>query len=147
MKKVRKTGGTDCPCCGQFAKEYRRKLNSEIAYGLVRLHRLTMLSSETGFHVSAIMNGYGSKTGGGDFAKAALWGLIEPVSNTDETKRTSGMWRLTYTGVCFVRGEMQVPSHVFIYDGKVQGFDTEANVSIRQALHSRFNYAELMADK
>ena len=151
MKKIKNTGGLNCPCCGQFAKVYKRKLNSEMAFGLISLHGLAM--QEAGkyerysryFHVAAIMDGYGSKLVGGDFAKAAYWGLIEPMANEDGAKRTSGMWRLTGKGVAFARGFCAMPSHVFVYDGEPQGFSIEL-VKIRQALHSRFDYAELMAE-
>ena len=174
MEKIKRTGGLDCPCCGQFAKIYKRKLNSEMAFGLIRLHYLACCkpidtakpASDSAFgsvptagyhgkysanysvywHVSEIMRGYGSKMVGGDFAKAAHWGLIEPMANEDETKRTAGMWRLTGKGVAFARGFCAMPSHVFVYDGEPQGFSIEL-VKIRQALHSRFDYAELMADK
>ena len=27
--------GIDCPCCGQFVKKYKRKLNSSMAYALI----------------------------------------------------------------------------------------------------------------
>ena len=91
------------------------------------------------------MRGYGNKTGGGDFAKAAYWELIESTANEDDSKRTSGMWRLTGKGRMFVRGAITVQSHAFIYNGKTQGF-SETRTGIRQALHQRFDYNELMSD-
>lgn len=147
MEKVKETGGTGCPICGQYAKIYRRRLNSTMARGLIALYKMEKPDAHQSFHhIGDIMGAIGARTQGGDFAKAAYWELIESTANEDETKRTSGMWRLTPKGRMFVRGAITVPSHAFIYNGKTQGF-SETRTGIRQALHSRFNYAELMADK
>ena len=137
-------GGVNCPLCGQFAKVYKRKLNSSMAYGMIKLNRFSeQIGNYDRFHhVGGIMQGF-SKTQGGDFAKAAYFGLIEPMKNEDDSKRCSGMWRLTTKGISFVKGMTEVPSHVFVYNGKVEGVTVDL-VGIKDALHKRFNYAELM---
>lgn len=146
MKEVKRSGGKHCPCCEQFAKIYKRKLNSEIAYGLIQLHRMTVAAEEVSTdayaHVSQIMKGYGL-SGGGDFAKAEMWGLIYPMENRSTHKRTSGMWKITPKGSAFVVGVIKVPSHVIVYNKKKQGFSDD-EITIREALHKRFNYIELM---
>jgi len=51
---------------------------------------------------------------------------------------------LTSEGVAFVTGQTTVPKHVFLVNGKREGFSDE-RASIRQCLGSKFNYDELMA--
>ena len=149
MRKVERSGGKHCPCCGQFAKIYKRGLGATQAFGLISLFNLSFdrhfneVNSLQFFHTSEIMANYGCRTQGGDFVKAAYWGLIEEMFNNDERKKNSGMWRLTNRGVAFVKGVIELPAFAFVYDGKVQGFTTET-VNIRKALHKRFDYAELM---
>ena len=129
--------GVECPCCGQFAKEYRRKLNSAMALYLIRLCKLT-----GGYHhISEI----GLVTGGGDFAKLKYYGFIEEEINENTAKRTSGVWKLTPEGRAFARNESTVTSHFRIYNSKLLGFSGE-QINIIDALGQRFNYEELMLD-
>ena len=62
-------------------------------------------------------------TRGGDYAKLSHWGLAQrrELTSPDAT-RTSGLWRPTARGTAFVRGELGVPSHVYLYNGNVLGF-------------------------
>ena len=133
--------GTECPCCGQLAKIYRRKINSAMAYGMILFFkkfgwdkRWVHVPSETG--LSRL---------GGDWAKLALWGLIEErASDRDDSGPHAGWWRITDRGVGWVVGRVCVPKSVYIYNGNVLRFDQDESVGIRDALRDRFNYAELM---
>ena len=145
MEHIKNTGGANCPCCGQFAKIYKRRLYASIAFGIVMLHRLSRHNFGSYHHIGKIMNGYG-KTGGGDFAKAKYWGLIEHKENTDDEKRCSGMWRLTEKGRAFAECSLKVPAYCAVYNGEALGFEGEA-INVRQALQSKFNYVELMQEK
>jgi len=144
MREVERTGGTHCPCCGQFAKIYRRRLNCQAAFGMVRLAAMGSAESfNTYQHVSKIMSGYGGRTGGGDFAKAALWNLIEQMPNDAPERHTSGKWRLTQEGILFATNQIRIREYVNIYNGEVLNY-SGGYVGIKDALHAQFNYAELL---
>lgn len=79
-----------------------------------------------------------------EYNKLRYWGLldlhdIDPDANTPYT----GLWRITPLGLQFVRGEVEVPEAVFIYDGRKMR-SSETTTTLKQALGSKFNYAELM---
>ena len=141
MVETGRDDGITCPCCVQYAKTYRRKLNVTMARGLIWLARSTNM--EPGW---ADMRRTGPRwlvAAGGEFAKVYHWGLAEQQENTDSAKRTSGIWRLTETGVDFVQGRIRVPSHCYLYNNKALHF-SDTLTTIREALGKKFNYAELM---
>jgi len=131
--------GADCPCCGQMVKIYRRKLNSHMAHSLLVLVRL-YADNPRFYHVDEI----GNASKGGDFAKLAWWGLIEQNGNDDPDKRTSGEWVPTANGIGFAHRVRSVPAAVLIYNNQRIGYDNN-DIDIREALGSKFSYAELMA--
>jgi len=143
--------GTDCPCCGQFVKRYKRRLSASPTACLVILYRLHKKheSWERFFHIKEIGQAtttYPFKGGiGGDFAKGAWWGLIEEMEKDpeDETKRTSGFWRLTKKGRRFVRGKATITKYCLTFDAKVLGF-TGDQIDVHDCLTHKFNLKELM---
>jgi hypothetical protein len=134
--------GTTCPCCGQHAQLYRRKLNSGMARMLIRLYRLDRANPGGAFHVREII---GSSDGGsGDLSKMVYWNLIvglpkDPAKDT----RTSGEWMITPLGRQFAEGDRTVRSHVIVYNGRERGFEGDM-IDIRVALGAKFSYTELM---
>lgn len=135
--------GIDCPCCTQFVRLYKRPLYLAQAYSLIRLYKLCQ-DDYTYHHISKISQENAS--GGGDFAKLIYCGLVEekPKDEDDETKRTSGYWRITRKGTDFVEASVTVKSHIRIYDGSFYGLIGK-EISIKDALGKKFNYEELMA--
>lgn len=137
--------GADCPCCGQRVQLYRHKLNGSMAKSLIELFLLHLKSDDTYHHISkfeAWRDGYG----GGQFAKVKYWGFAVDKTNSDDSKRTSGMWAITPKGKEFVRNQLSVPSHVLIFNKKSYGFDGE-QVTIKDILDTKFNYMELMGEE
>ena len=130
--------GVSCPCCGQFVKLYKRKLNSNQARDLIRLYRKSGGNTEVFVHVSQF-----SMDRGGDFAKLAYWGLTTDAPNDDKNKRTSGMWRITEAGIDFVNGKSTVPKYTFTYNSKSVS-QSQARIDIYKAIGTRFSYSELM---
>ena len=119
-----------CPCCDQFVKLYRRKLNSGMAHSLVSLWKQ---ARQYYVHVPSTMG-----KSDGDIAKLRYWELIE--SHPEQ----SGYWRVTELGEQFVTGQITVPSHVLLYNNRFLGLDGDS-VSIEDCLGEKFSYAELMA--
>lgn len=134
--------GARCPVCTQFSKMYKRPLYGTIAQDLIRLYRACEFDSNF-YHIGEFSSRKAS--GGGDFAKLVYWGLVEEKEKDedDTTTRTSGYWRITGKGELFVQGEITVPSHVKIYDGRCLGLTGE-QVSIKDVLGDKFDYEELM---
>lgn len=99
----------DCPCCGQRAALYARKVNASMARQLRRLagHGGWMSAEE----VEA------GERGGGDYAKLKFWGLA--------TGDGQGNWALTPKGRSFVDGETTVPAVVFVFDDRAMSFSRE----------------------
>jgi hypothetical protein len=129
--------GTSCPCCGQFAKVYKRKMRSDMAHWLIWLV-LKCRDSEDGWadvRQATVRNG--------DYAKTAHWGLAVQKMNQDTSKKNSGLWRPTDLGVQFVECRLKVPSHVHLYDNSVVGW-SDKMVTVVEALGEHFNYQELM---
>lgn len=125
--------GHQCPCCRQFSKVYRRKLNSGQAAGLIRFYR-----------AAGTVPAHGPTLGlaqlGGEFARLRFWGLVEQPAGDDAH---SGLWRVTDLGRQFVRGDVTMPAYAHIYDGACLRL-SGPEVSIVDALGSRFDYHELM---
>jgi len=133
--------GVDCPCCGQLVKKYKRKLNSAMARGLLK-----MTSLPSGFnHVSDIMKDI-SQTGSNDFSKLKYWGFIEQAKNNDPTKKNSGYWKIKKQGILFAKNEINVPKYAEIYNTKLISFSAE-QTNIIDSLGNKFNYSELMSNK
>lgn len=132
--------GTTCPCCGQHAQRYRRKLNADMAKALIQIYKAWMAAGggNTWIDIKSV------DVRGGDYGKLAHWGLLEHRPSEGTVFKWSGHWRLSSRGVSFVKNGLTVPSHVYVYNGKLQSVDTSETTTIKLALGSKFNYEELM---
>lgn len=93
-------------------------------------------------HVSTIIKGI-SPTGSGDFAKLRYWGFIEEMPNDNNSKRTSGYWRITEAGKEIVQNpNINFRKYALVYNGEVLKFEGVSNIF--EALGEKFNYHELM---
>tara|TARA_R110000824_G_scaffold344848_1_gene531477 strand:+ start:4460 stop:4966 length:507 start_codon:yes stop_codon:yes gene_type:complete len=133
--------GATCPCCGQLAKVYRRKLNKEMAKWLVWL--VAKYLSSSGHIPSVWIDVKDSKVRGGDYAKLALWGLAKrkPVEEGSKS-RTSGLWQPTAAGIDFALGRKRVPSHLYVYNNAVVR-ESEVKISVKDALGEGFDYQDV----
>lgn len=137
--------GVKCPCCSQFAKVYKRKLNSGMAVALVRFYQLARRDEAGGGRLTPARFHHISELDvrGGDYGKLAYWRLLEPDGEDQDDGNNSGRWRITAAGRMFVEEKVTVPSYVYVYDGKPLSFPPE-QTTIRRALGRRFDYDELM---
>lgn len=152
LKKLRKRTleaatarhGTQCPCCGQRCKIYKRRLNHQMARFLIWLVRLYK-QRETWIHVSQFPLIQNTR-GGGDYGKLIYWCLIKQRENAKPYYKTaSGYWRPTIKGIAFVYKRVKVPEAIFVYDGFPQTF-TGNRIDIVQALNGVYDYTELIAE-
>lgn len=140
------TTGSKCPCCGQYARLYRRPFNSSMAVALITLHR----HGREWVHLPSLLSEklVGPVTRGGDWSKLAFWGFAEPKPEVRYDGSTrNGFWRITDAGLAFVNGATRVPSAVYLYNQTFYGFDPRKTVNVEEALGKAFNYQELMAGK
>jgi len=131
--------GVTCPCCGRFGKIYKHKLNTGMARILIDLVKMKRGDE---FIDIRILKSF--VPGSGDYAYLRFWGLIEQAPNNLISKRSSGLWRATEKGIAFARGQIQVPSHIFVFDNQPEGF-SDTLTDIQTALGERFDYRELMS--
>lgn len=157
--------GTPCPCCGRFAKRYRRKLNSSMAASLIALVRLSnaQLVEETKawqpggalpspwVHADAVgvaLKSMGSRASypHGELGKLVHWGLVAMQPGKGAHTRTSGFWMPTPYGVEFVNRTARVKRIVILWDNTVEGFEGP-EVSIDVVMNDHFDFASLMGNE
>jgi len=142
--------GASCPCCHQYVKLYKRKLNSSMALAAVYIFKYFQANPDTDWlHVPSYLSRIISSATvrGGDWSKLRYWGLIEDQKGvrSDGSERV-GNYRITPAGKAFVAGTLRVPKHVFLYNGTVVKREDSETTSIDEALGDRFSYVELMDD-
>ncbi len=128
--------GEHCPCCHQFAKQYRRRIHTTMAATLIYAHQHFDRSF---FHLSLLdgMRLNGRIVRQADFPKLCYWGLLEKAVDIPE-------YRITELGVMWVRRQARVPEIAVIYDGALRRLEGEP-ITIVEALKAKFDYAELMS--
>lgn len=132
--------GIICPCCGQYCKLYKRKLNSGMAYSLIWLVRTYLENNRwVEIQTEAPRRVMQSR----EMGKLVHWGLVMSRPNKDPAKRMSGFWKPTTLGINFANDNCTMFSHVYLYNNEVRGF-TKKQITIVEALGKHFNYQELM---
>jgi hypothetical protein len=136
-------GGTRCPCCGQHAQVYRRKLNASMAHALVVLFEASRRHGlEKPVHVRSALMAHSQPTG--DYCYLVHWHMLEKAAPGSKELYPPGHFRLTERGARFVRGEEAVPEAVFLYGEQVLGF-SEKLTTLKEALGQRFSLEGLQA--
>lgn len=127
--------GATCPCCTQFSKVYKRKINSTMARALITLY---LSSDGEEFVHTATLPGDTH-----EMSQLSWWGLVLEERLLRPDGGRAGHWRLTHKGRLFVLGSVTVPARARVYDGRVLSLVGQ-QVTIEDCLGSRFNYTELM---
>lgn len=140
--------GSFCPCCGQYAKRYKRKMYATPCLILVAYYKLGNVDSD--FHhineaLQLVPQAKRMKVTG-DSHKANYFDLLEQMPKPEEIthKRTSGFWRITHKGKLFVERKIKIPRYALVYNAEILGFEGE-EIGIEEALGKQFNYEELMS--
>jgi hypothetical protein len=136
VRKHRSEKGVTCPCCGQFAKIYKRPITSSQAGALILMYRA--YGREFG-HAPSIVPSY-------EAAMVALlryWGLIEESLESREDGGRAGWWRITPHGRDWIFGQTMVPRYAYIYNAELLDLSGPPT-SIRTALGKKFDYEDLM---
>lgn len=129
--------GARCPCCNQYTKVYRRQINSGMARSLIAIY----LHGPQGqwVHLPTQVGARSREEG-----KLRYWGLVEEqVEVQRDDGGRAGYWRITDAGRAWVTGQSTVAKYAAVYNNMVlQRYGDQ--VTISEALGSRFNYTELM---
>jgi hypothetical protein len=127
--------GDKCPCCTQFAKVYERKINSGMARALI--HQYRTVGQEVAHTASLCRFTH-------EAAQLAWWGLLEQDEERRADGGRSGWWRVTDLGRDFALNRVTVPKYARVYDGRLLSLVRSEEVSIVDAVGTKFNYHELM---
>lgn len=131
--------GAKCPCCGQDARLYRRKLTSTTAKALIAMYLAGPFAYH---HMPTLLDAKQA-----DEAKARHWGLISEKPGTRQGDiGPAGYWRLTQKGIDFVLNYVLIEKFACIYDGRLIRLEGDL-ISIQNALSNRFILADLMAGR
>lgn len=129
--------GVTCPCCGQWAKRYKRHINADMARALILL-----ANAAGGANMPVDIRKVDVR--GGDYGKLRFWGLIAPaVDPSARLGARSGMWRITTSGWAFVRNASLVMDTAVVYNDRCERLEGRL-VSIKDALGTKFDYEKLM---
>lgn len=135
--------GYKCSCCGSYVKTYRRRLNSNMATCLIALvkHKINGFVKIEDF---LLEHGYKRC---GDFSYLVHWGFIEKmdVKRNDGSKR-NGYYKLTGRGLMFVEGKVNAREKIIIRNNTFGGFDGKEEISIKDALGTKFSFEQLMSE-
>ena len=125
--------GTKCPCCGQFVKRYKRKLNSGMARTLIQMFKH---HPDRYIDVKPFLLNHGYKNSH-DWTLLKHWGIL--------TVREDGKYKITQMGRNFLSG-FPTHSHIYMYNNKMMGF-AEGQTTISAALGEPFDLTELMHEQ
>ncbi len=136
--REQRVDGVRCPCCTQFAKIYKRPINSQQTRALILLYRLR---GREWAHITRVDKSL--EGNGGDISKLRYWGLVEEADETRPDGGRAGWWRITARGEQWLHGQLLVPKFAYIFDTRLLELDGPPT-SVRTALGTKFNYEELM---
>jgi len=151
--------GTDCPCCNQKVKVYKRHVTHKQAATLILLHKTFPVGTtvDINFFVQQaqppelamdLMKGR-------EWHKLKYWGLLEEVDDKELVKKFRGAYpsskgkrvalhQLTDRGHAFCNGA-PIFKFMYIYDDAVKGWDEHTTATVVEALADRFEINELLA--
>jgi len=138
--------GARCPCCGQFARVYKRKLLPDLAAILIFIYREALQHPDQEWiHVPTLLSRDARVSRmGGEYARASLWGLIQAKPGEAADAESSGYYKLSDRGVAFVDCNLTVSEYVWVYNGT--RIDEEGRMlTIRDILGLKYSYEELMS--
>lgn len=151
--------GTHCPCCGRWAKVYKRGINRNMALGLMWIVRNSDRHINYGW-IDMPKRAPKWMLRSNQFATLRWWGLIErrgnaeyvedgegggDIQKVDKTKKHLGLWRPTRKGIKFANSQIQAPKHVITLFGEPIGFGEDL-VMIKECLGEGFSYEDAMKE-
>lgn len=127
--------GVQCPCCGQFAKAYKRTINATMARSLV------VLWKTVGWDWAYLPDVVGTRSR--EESKLRYWGLLTEAPGRRSDGGHTGYWCITDLGAQWVQEKIALQRYAHVYNGECLGHSGPL-VSIRDALSEKFSLDELM---
>jgi hypothetical protein len=134
--------GLFCPCCDQYAKRYRRRIHSGMAWALIKLYRYGGTDWQ---YLPATRISLGIKSR--DDVSLAYWRLIAELQVPREDGGRAGWWHVTQKGEAFILQGLRIPKFAIVYNGECTDFDYTELVNIRDCLGNKFNLNDLMGGR
>lgn len=132
--------GVSCPSCDQYAKVYRRKISSSIAEVLIAMHNESKRTGQEFVHVPSL-----KAKNSREVSKLVWWGFVEEQKELREDGGRAGYWRVTEAGELWLKNITTAPKYAVTYNNKLLEMTDDEQVSIVDALGTKFNYSDLMA--
>jgi hypothetical protein len=126
---------TICPCCTQTAKIYTYSINHGMVQCLVKLATRGWVHTPDDKFLSRYR---------GNLTKLQYWGMVERSLPRSENGVGSGYWRITPDGIGWLRGVVQAPVKVSVFNGRVLGTSDETG-TVSDAWGSPFNLYIMLA--
>lgn len=142
--------GVKCPCCGQHAQVYRRRITSGMAYALILLAKNPPYDY---LHLMKFLDGkgWGQHKYGNTAVLLKHWEFIEPEPKRDrgDGSTRGGYWKITPRGRDFAFKRIIAPKWVYLFNDKVVKNLPEPKeyVTIQDCLGVYFNYNEIITDQ
>jgi hypothetical protein len=122
--------GARCPCCGQFAKAYKRRVRGNHARFLFDVARLATDESPWVHYKQCFFAGR-------DYNYLRHFGLAD-------VQEREGLWKLTQLGARFLMGDVGVPAWILVFNNEVVDRAKETR-TVRECLaQGGFDYDALM---
>ena len=130
--------GCVCPTCGRKAKEYKRRLTSNLCIALIEILKYYRHTENVElldyFHIDDIFKRNPRLKV--DFPKLQYWDLIEAKGKMVGGKfvKNYGYYRISENGLKFAQREVAVPIFAIVYNNVVQGHQLNPYATIDQIL-------------
>jgi hypothetical protein len=141
--------GCICPCCGRYAKLYRRRMYAGMAATLVHIYRKFRDDPPEGgwLHVEQYLKSVPNAPPQlrGDYHKLRFWGLLERRPGPSPAgDPVVGRYRITTAGSLFARNQSAVASYVHIYQDAALEFSGDPVNVVQVLVGGGFDYQELL---
>jgi hypothetical protein len=134
-----RTEGAHCPCCDQFAKIYRRRINKTMARSLIALYKAG--GNREPVHSPSVLG-----QNRGEEARLSYWGLIVEAEGLRDDGGRRGWWQVTRRGELFLAGALTVPAYALVYNGVCLELAGDP-VTFGDCLGVKFSLRDLMDDQ
>lgn len=138
LRELARGDGHKCPICQRMTKVRRRNLTSVPARAVAALYRI---HGRDYAHMPTIVQAHLADvaTQGGYSTLGAHWDLIQEERVQRPDGGRAGYWSVTGRGESWLRGDVDVPKYVDIFDGRRLGEPYGDLVSARAVLETHFD--------
>lgn len=146
--KIKHHEPVECPACHQVVALRARTIHGSIARSMLAIYR----AGGTQFVHAGTAREAAGVSGGRDDAMPQYWDLIErPTAERREDGGATGQWRVTEKGEEWLKGEIVIPKHAWVYNKRAWFFDGDPGSgreyepwSVKDALGEKFDLRDVI---